>query len=105
MRKALIAIATALLSTISMAAVDVNKASEADLDSIKGIGPSTSARILQERQSAPFKNWTDFIERMPSVAEKRAAQLSAAGLTVNGEAFKPAMMPKEKASTTPPASR
>ena len=38
---------------LAMAAVDVNKATEAQLDSIKGIGPSTSKTILlgaQERR-------------------------------------------------------
>lgn len=79
---ALMAMATAF------AAVDVNNASVADLDSIKGIGPGTSAKILEARKSAKFKDWGDFIERVPGIGDKRAAKLSAEGLTVNGEAFK-----------------
>ncbi|MCV0439907.1 MAG: helix-hairpin-helix domain-containing protein [Hydrogenophaga sp.] len=80
----------AFVATISFAAVDVNVATVADLDSIKGIGPSTSGRILEERKASPFKGWSDLMKRVPGIGEKRAAKLSAEGLTVNGEAFKPA---------------
>ncbi len=79
-----------LCASLAMAAVDVNKASEADLDSIKGIGPSTTSKILEQRKVGSFKNWGDFIQRVPGIGEKRAVKLSAEGLTVNGEGFKPA---------------
>ncbi|MBU7573117.1 MAG: helix-hairpin-helix domain-containing protein, partial [Hydrogenophaga sp.] len=46
----------ALLAAASFAAVDINTATVADLDSIKGIGPSTSAKILEARKASPFKN-------------------------------------------------
>lgn len=86
----------ALCTTIALAAVDVNKASEADLDSIKGIGPGTSSKILEQRKSGNFKNWGDLIQRVPGIGEKRAAKLSAEGLTVNGEVFKPAAAAPKK---------
>ena len=78
----------ALTAAAAFAAVDVNSASVADLDSIKGIGPGTSAKILDARKSAKFKDWSDLIERVPGIGDKRAVKLSAEGLTVNGEAFK-----------------
>jgi competence protein ComEA len=83
----------ALLAAASFAAVDINKATVADLDSIKGIGPSTSAKMLDQRKTTPFKDWADLIQRVPGIGDKRAAKLSAQGLTVNGEAFKPADKP------------
>ena len=86
--KHLFAALLALAAATAFAAVDVNNASVADLDSIKGIGPGTSAKILDVRKSAKFKDWGDFIERVPGIGDKRAAKLSAEGLTVNGEAFK-----------------
>lgn len=89
MRKFLIATLLSVASLASFAGVDVNKASAADLDSIKGVGPSTSTRIIEARKTAPFKDWNDLVKRVPGIAEKRAAQLSAQGLTVNGEAYKP----------------
>jgi competence protein ComEA len=89
MRNRLIALLLSLATTAVFAAVDVNKATEADLDSIKGIGPGTSSKILEQRKSAPFKNWGDFMTRVSGIGEKRAAKLSQEGLTVNGEPFKP----------------
>jgi len=88
--RAALGLFAALCTTIALAAVDVNKASEADLDSIKGIGPGTSSKILEQRKAGNFKNWGDFIQRVPGIGEKRAAKLSSEGLTVNGEGFKPA---------------
>ncbi len=85
--------------TTCWAAVDINTASVADLDSIKGIGPSTSAKILEMRKAAPFKNWADLIERVPGIGDKRAARLSSEGLTVNGEAYKATAAPT---SSQPP---
>lgn len=70
------------------AAVDINTASEADLDSIKGIGPGTSAKILEQRKTGKFKDWADVIQRVSGIGEKRAGKLSSEGLTVNGDAFK-----------------
>jgi competence protein ComEA len=83
----------ALFAAASFAAVDINKATVADLDSIKGIGPATSAKMLDERKASPFKDWADLIQRVPGIGDKRAAKLSAEGLTVNGDAFKPAAKP------------
>ena len=83
-----LALLLTLATSLAMAAVDVNTASQADLDSIKGIGPGTSAKILDARKSAKFKDWNDFIERVPGIGDKRAAKLSSDGLTVNGTAFK-----------------
>jgi len=88
MFKKTLATLLAFTASIAMAAVDVNEATVADLDSIKGIGPGTSAKILEERKSAKFKDWDDFIQRVSGIGDKRAIKLSAEGLTVNGAAFK-----------------
>ncbi|OSZ62826.1 helix-hairpin-helix domain-containing protein [Hydrogenophaga sp. IBVHS2] len=93
MRKFLIAALLSVSSLACLAGVDVNKASAADLDSIKGVGPSTSSKIIEARKTAPFKDWNDLVKRVPGIAEKRAVQLSAQGLTVNGEAYKPGYTP------------
>ena len=108
MLKKALALLLSLAATLAMAAVDVNTASEADLDSIKGIGPGTSGKMLEARKSGKFKDWTDLIERVPGIGDKRAAKLSAEGLTVNGAKYQPAAAaekaaPKAKApSATKP---
>ncbi|MEN9912046.1 MAG: hypothetical protein RI956_490, partial [Pseudomonadota bacterium] len=74
--------------SVSFAAIDVNKASVAELDSIKGIGPAMSKRIIDERSAkGSFKDWSDFDMRVKGIGEKSSIKLSSAGLTVNGQAM------------------
>ena len=87
MFKKLLAFVATMYIALSFAAVDVNKASAAELDSIKGIGPATSTKIMAERKKGNFKDWNDFITRVSGVGEKNAAAFSAGGLTVGGAAF------------------
>ncbi|MFM2068088.1 MAG: hypothetical protein RLZZ584_2997 [Pseudomonadota bacterium] len=76
-----------LLSGLTHAAVDLNKASQADLETIKGVGPAMSNRILEERKKGEFKDWVDFIDRIKGIGPGNAAKFSEAGLTVNGSAY------------------
>jgi competence protein ComEA len=88
MLKKFIAFAVMLYAAASFAAVDVNKATAADLDSVKGIGPAISGKIVEERKKGNFKDWNDFITRVQGVGEGNAAKLSEGGLTINGSGFK-----------------
>ncbi|HSH90163.1 MAG TPA: helix-hairpin-helix domain-containing protein [Ramlibacter sp.] len=88
MLKKILAIVVMLFATAVMAAVDVNKATEAELDAVKGIGPVTSKLIISERKKGEFKSWQDFIDRVKGVGDTRAAKLSAEGLTVSGSTYK-----------------
>lgn len=88
MLKKILAAVAMLYAATCFAAVDVNKASAAELDGLKGIGPGISTKILDERKKGNFKDWTDLVERVQGVGEKNAAKFSAEGMTVNGEAFK-----------------
>ena len=87
MLKKLAASLISLLAAASFAAVDINTATVADLDSIKGIGPSTSTKILDARKASAFKDWNDLDSRVKGIGETSAAKLSEAGLTVNGAAY------------------
>ena len=86
-KKLMLAVATLVASMgFAFAQVDVNKADAAALDSVKGVGPAMSKAIIDARTKAgPFKDWSDFQKRVKGVADKRAAQLSKAGLQVNGQ--------------------
>ena len=88
MFKRLLAAVLAMMAAAAFAAVDVNKATAADLDGIKGIGPGISAKILDERKKGNFKDWNDLVERVKGIGEGNAAKFSAEGMTVNGSAFK-----------------
>jgi competence protein ComEA len=85
--RTLTAAALALFASVAFANVDVNKADQAALESVKGIGPALSTKIMNERKSQQFKDWPDLMDRVVGVGPKSATRLSEAGLTVNGNAF------------------
>ena len=99
MLKKIMAALVMLSVAAAMAAVDANKGSEAELDAVKGIGPSTSKLIVSERKKGNYKSWEDFNQRVKGMGDARAAKLSAEGLTVNGAAYKTAAK-ETKASAT-----
>jgi competence protein ComEA len=103
MLKKILVLIAMLYAAACFAAVDVNKATAAELDGIKGIGPAISSKILDERKKSNFKDWTDFIDRVKGIGEGNAAKFSAEGLTVNGDAFKgaaPAAKKDDKKTNT-----
>jgi competence protein ComEA len=120
MIKKILAAMLALFAAVAFAAVDANKATQAELEAVKGIGPAISGKILDERKKAPFKDWNDMVERVKGVGEGNAAKFSAEGLTVNGSAFagapakaaapvakkddKPAAKAEEKKAAAPAAT-
>jgi competence protein ComEA len=69
------------------AGLEVNRANLAELETVKGIGPSLSTRILQAREQATFANWDDLRHRVRGIGTAKAASLSAQGLTVSGAAY------------------
>lgn len=86
LKKFLLFAAAFLFAAAAFAQVDVNKADQAALDGVRGIGPSMSKRILDERQKGgSFKDWDDLQNRVKGIKEKSAQKLSANGLTVNGQ--------------------
>lgn len=88
MLKMILAILVMLYASFSFAAVDANTGTAAELDSIKGIGPALSTRIIEERKKGNFKDWNDFVERIKGIGDGNAPKFSSAGLTVNGSSFK-----------------
>ena len=75
---------------LAHAAVEANQAPAADLVAIKGIGPSTSQKIIEARQQQPFRDWSDFVRRVKGVGPATASKMSAHGLTVNGQRYETA---------------
>lgn len=69
-------------------ALDINEATEAQLDAVRGLGPASTARILQARQeSGPFKDWADLMQRVKGIKSATARKLSQAGLTVGDKTY------------------
>jgi len=103
MLKKILTLVAMLYAAACFAAVDVNKAGAPELDSIKGVGPALSSKILDERKKGNFKDWNDFVARVKGVGPKNAARFSSEGLTVDGAPFKgaaaaPAIKPAASAA-------
>lgn len=104
-RQWIVGLAAALASALALAAVDINTATEAELDGIKGIGPATSRLILEERKASPFSDWNDLTKRVKGIGAKRAGKLSKEGLVVNGKAFDQAAVAATNSRTSQPANK
>ncbi len=74
----------------AFAAVDVNTADQAALDSVKGLGPMKSKAIVDERtKNGPFKDADDIANRVKGLGVKSVAKLEENGLTIGGSSLPP----------------
>ena len=87
MIRRIVALLLSLFTAAAFAAVDVNTANQADLESIKGIGPTIATKILDERKKGSFKDWNELMARVKGIGPRSAAAFSADGLTVNGARY------------------
>ena len=77
----------ALMCCNTALALNINQANEAELDSVKGMGPALSAKVLKARSNGPFKDWQDLMQRVSGIRQNKAKQFSEQGLTVDGQTF------------------
>ncbi|MBP0588965.1 helix-hairpin-helix domain-containing protein [Paraburkholderia sp. LEh10] len=93
MLKKLLMLCVALVLSLSAgfaAAVEVNTADQAALESVKGIGPVHAKAIIDERtKNGPFKDADDLANRVKGIGQKSVKNLEAAGLTINGSSAPP----------------
>ena len=105
MFRTLAAIVLATAAFAAQAAVEVNQASQAELETVKGIGPGLSAKILDARRSGAFRDWSDMVDRVGGIGPGNAARFSQAGLTVAGAPYAvaapAAVQPKSTAEKKP----
>ena len=96
-------IAAALLVAAPAApGLEVNQASQAELEQLRGIGPALSDQMVEQRARRPFTDWDDLQRRVRGIGAASARRLSSAGLTVGGQPFDPA--PEAGVSPTRPAA-
>ena len=88
---ALATLAPLLLFAGSALALEVNTATQAELEQMKGIGTALSQRLLDARAERPFDDWSDLMRRVPGLRAPSARKLSAAGLTVQGRPYETVM--------------
>ena len=68
------------ISACQAAALDVNKATADELQTIKGIGAKTAARIVAERARGEFESLAHLSERLSGIGAKTIKKLEQAGL-------------------------
>jgi competence protein ComEA len=85
--KTLAALVLTVFALHAHAAVDANRATPAEMEAVKGLGPALSARIVKAREAGAFKDWNDMVERVQGMGPGNAARPSEAGLTVGGKPF------------------
>ncbi|WP_036005702.1 ComEA family DNA-binding protein [Paraburkholderia caribensis] len=97
----LIAVLVLSLSAGFAAAVEVNSADQAALESVKGIGPAHAKAIIDERtKNGPFKDADDLANRVKGIGQKSVKNLEAAGLTINGSSAPPTGAPAKAPAGT-----
>lgn len=88
MKRVRLLVVPLLLAVASIAAaLEVNTASQAELESLKGVGTVLSAKLIKARSVQAFTDWSDLMKRVPGVRAATAARLSAGGLTVAGAPY------------------
>lgn len=101
MLKKLVLLLVALVVSISsaLAAIDVNTADQAALESLKGIGPVKSKAIVDERnKNGPFKDADDLARRVKGIGAKTVTKLEAEGMTIGGGSAPPKAMSNTQSS-------
>jgi competence protein ComEA len=103
MLKKLLMLCLAFMLSIgaAFAAVDVNTADQAALDSVKGLGPVKSKAIVDERnKNGPFKDADDLANRVKGLGQKSVAKLEENGLTIGGSSAPPTGKSTKATSST-----
>ncbi|MGY8524852.1 ComEA family DNA-binding protein [Paracidovorax citrulli] len=73
----------------ALAAVDINRADEAALTGLKGIGPALAHRIVQAREKdGAFRDAGDLTARVKGMGPKLVARLQQEGLAFSSPAAK-----------------
>lgn len=73
--------------------VEANTAAEAELANVIGIRPGVAAKIVEERQKGPFKDWNNLTDRMNPITRVMGPRgdidtgASFGGLVVNGKSL------------------
>jgi competence protein ComEA len=84
--------------------IDLNKASEVELDALKGVGPVLTKAVMDERKKAPFKDWEDATSRVKGLGPQKASSLSEQGVRVQGSAYTVKVADKKPAASKDPSA-
>lgn len=78
----IVAIALGLGCAGASLALDANTATPDELQTIRGIGPALSARIVEARRARPFTDLDDLKDRVRGIGDANLGRMREAGLRV-----------------------
>lgn len=98
-------LATALAPGMAHA-VDVNVATQEQLQGVRGIGPKMAQVIIEERgRGGRYESFEDLSDRVKGIGPKKSASLRSSGLTLGGQGpgtfSSPAMRESARAEKAP----
>lgn len=84
--RAIVAIALGIGFAGAAIALDANTATQAELETIRGVGPALSARIVEARRARPFTDLDDLKARVRGIGDANLRRMREAGLAVGPSA-------------------
>ena len=80
-----ISLALAVMLAIGPAlATDLNTATRAQIESVRGVGVELADRLLAERTARPFSGWDDLQRRVKGIGRRNLAGFSEADMRIGG---------------------
>jgi len=73
-------------------ALEINQATEAELDNLRGLGPAFTRRVMAARHQQPFKDWPDLMRRVSGMGPRVARKLSDQGVRVQVQVLSPGLL-------------
>jgi competence protein ComEA len=83
MRNSACIVLLALTAAPAAHALDLNRATRAQLERLDGLGVVTVERLLAERARRPFRDWSDLAARVKGLNGRRLEQLQRQGLRLD----------------------
>jgi competence protein ComEA len=105
MKKILLALISALAFSVSAwAAVDLNTASQSELESVKGIGPKKAQAIIEFRKKNGNFKTVDELDKVPGFGQKTVDKVKKE-ITVGNATAAAAGKPEKAVKDAPPANK
>lgn len=65
--------------------VDLNQATRAEIEAVRGVGVELAERVLSARAHGPFRNWGDARRRVKGLGKRAMAGFAEANFHIAGE--------------------
>ena len=85
MRKIITLFSFLICSISTVWAADLNTATRAEIEAVRGVGVVLTDRILEQRKIKPFQNWSDALKRVKGLGKRNIAGFRDADLRIAGE--------------------